>query len=91
MTSADREPKTNGRERKPADDEHRLELTRRTEDLAEWQCRRCGRHVRLDFGGRRFSVLAAGEPLINHGSATLGVGVDIGGLVRAHIDDDTIH
>ena len=91
MSSADREPKPNGNSRAPAHEEHRLELTRRTDDMAEWQCRRCGRHVRLDFATRRFSVLAKGDQLINHGSASLGDRVEIRGGVRAHRDDDTVH
>lgn len=91
MGNAKREPKSNGSTQPLESDEHRLELTRRTAQLAEWQCRRCGRHVRLDFATRRFSILAAGDQLINHGSATLGEGVHVSGAVSSQPKPDTIH
>jgi hypothetical protein len=71
--------------------EHRFVLSLRTEDLAEWKCPRCNRHVRLDLRSRRLIIIEPGDQLVNHGGASIGRGVTLCGSVDARSSTDTIH
>ena len=71
--------------------EHRFVLSLRTEDLAEWKCPRCNRHVRLDLRSKRLIIIERGDQLVNHGGASIGRGVTLRGSVDARSRTDTVH
>ena len=70
--------------------EHAIVVVRQSQELVEWRCPTCGRHVQVAHAGR-LSILDPGDPTVLHRGST---GIHWTGSLATFPDTtprDTIH